>query len=59
MTGVFIRVEREGKWLILEVEYLTKEELHEFFLHKPYDEMIRWIYMLTTVIGNIQEGNPL
>lgn len=31
MTGVYVRVQRDGKWVNVELEHLTKEERHLFF----------------------------
>ncbi|MEM3541201.1 MAG: hypothetical protein QXF86_03225 [Candidatus Bilamarchaeaceae archaeon] len=34
MTGIYVRVERNGKWENLEIEELTHEELKEFLKTK-------------------------
>ena len=35
MTGAYLRVQRDGKWLSLEVEHLTSEEREETLKNDP------------------------
>jgi len=45
MTGAYLRVER-GKWINLEVEYLTDEERENCFKGRSNEEMIRWLNLV-------------
>lgn len=46
MTGAYMRIERDGKWDNIEVEYLTDEEREACFLERDPVELVRWINML-------------
>ena len=54
MTGIFLRVKRDGKFQNLEVEYLTLEELQHVFRDRPTDELINWIAALTSTIREVE-----
>lgn len=41
MTGAYLRVQRDGKWLNLEVEHLTDEERQEKLSSDP--RLIQWL----------------
>ncbi len=43
MTGAYLRIEREGKWENIEVEYLTDQERETIFKSRKNDELIRWL----------------
>lgn len=43
MTGAYLRVQRDGKWQNIEVEYLTNAERHEIFKDRHPEEIIRWM----------------
>ena len=43
MTGAYVRVERDGKWESLEVEYLTNDERTERFADSNVDEVVMWL----------------
>ena len=53
MTGAHVRIERDGKWQSIEIEYLTKEELYEFFEGKPPEEIFKWVLMLCETLKTI------
>jgi hypothetical protein len=41
MTGAYLRVKRDGKWQILEVEHLTSEEREEIL--KNDLRLLQWL----------------
>ena len=57
MTGAYLRVKRENKWLNVEVEYLTNEERFELFKDRKPAELIRWLDLLCDTINNIGGEN--
>ena len=54
MTGIFLRVKRDGKFHNVEVEHLTPEELDLIFKDRPSDELINWLKSLTKVIADVE-----
>lgn len=54
MTGAYVRVERDGKFENIEVEYLTEEELELFFKDKDKEEILNWFYFTLRYIRNIE-----
>jgi hypothetical protein len=45
MTGFYIRVQRNGKWEFVEIEYLTGQELDKYAKSRP-DEGWAWVNAL-------------
>ena len=54
MTGAYIRVEREGKFLNVEVEYLTDEERIELFTARPPEQLVNWLNLVCNVLEEVQ-----
>lgn len=54
MTGVYLRVQRDGKWLNIEVEHLTKDERIKLFIKRQPDELLRWMDLLCDTIKESQ-----
>lgn len=55
MTGAYLRVKREGKWINLEVEHLTDEERQEkFSQEKEPQHLIGWINLLCHKLVEIE-----
>ena len=54
MTGAFLRVERDGKWKNIEVEFLTDVEREKIL--KNDDRLIKW---LNLVCNKLSELDPL
>ena len=54
MTGIFLRIKRDGKFHNLEIEHLTPEELDLVFKDRPSDELINWLKALTKVIADVE-----
>ena len=54
MTGIYLRVKRNGKFHNLEIEHLTPEELELVFKDRQSDELINWIAALTSVIRKFE-----
>ena len=50
MTGAFLRVEREGKWENIEVEYLTEDELNEIIGSRSKAEIIDWLSLTCSML---------
>ena len=55
MTGIYFRINREGKWVNKEVEYLTDEEREELFKDRTNAELIRVINVLCHNLDYITE----
>ena len=47
MTGIYIRVKRDGKWLNMEIEYLTEAELRTNFENSDKDRVIMFFAKVT------------
>ena len=43
MTGAYLRIQREGKWQNVELEYLTDEERQELFKEAGTEEVLKWL----------------
>lgn len=43
MSGAYLRVQRDGKWLNIEVEHLTPEERQEALRDRGAVELLRWL----------------
>jgi hypothetical protein len=43
MTGAYLRVQREGVWQNVEIEYLTDEERAELFKESDSEEVLKWL----------------
>jgi hypothetical protein len=56
MTGAFLRVKRGDKYLPVEVEFLTDEELDAAFLDRTPEALVSWIKMLC---GHLRHLAPL
>ena len=48
MTGAYLRVQRDGKWLNLEVEYLTDEERQEKLSNDP--RLVQWLNLVCATL---------
>ena len=53
MTGAYLRVERDGKYENIEVEYLTDEE-REHLLRKD-GRLIKWLHLVCKTLASIEE----
>jgi hypothetical protein len=49
-TGYYVRIERNNKWLSLDIAELTQEELLDFFSRMEPDKMMSWIAALLEFI---------
>ncbi len=49
MTGIYIRIKRNGKWQNIEVEYLTDAERDKVLKGKG---LMQWIHTLCKIIKN-------
>lgn len=45
MTGAYLRVQRNGKWESIEVEYLTDNERRSIFSRKSTEVLLDWLHM--------------
>ena len=43
MTGAYLRIQREGKWQNVEIEYLTDTERQELFKEASTEEVLKWL----------------
>ena len=43
MTGAYLRIQREGKWQNVEIEYLTDAERRELFKEANNEELLKWL----------------
>ena len=43
MTGAYLRIQREGKWQNVEIEYLSDEERQELFKESSTEEVLKWL----------------
>jgi len=55
MTGAYLRIERDGKYLNLEVEYLTDDEREFLFRDRSREELMRWFNMVCDVLKTTEE----
>jgi hypothetical protein len=46
MTGIFVRVQRDGRWQTLEIDELSDEEICTVLEARPAEELVRWIVVL-------------
>lgn len=53
MTGAYLRVQRDGKWQPVEVEYLTKEERLALFEKRSPVELCRWLDVVCETLASI------
>ena len=59
MTGLFIRVLRNGKWQNIEFEHLTDAEMDNHILRQPVD--MGWAYakaLAKWIKENVKEQEP-
>lgn len=50
MTGAYLRAFRNNNWVNVEVEHLTSKELHDKFIGRTPEELVRWMTMLCETI---------
>jgi len=43
MTGLYLRIKRNGKYENVELEYLTEPEIAELFANRPSSELLKWL----------------
>ena len=43
MTGAYLRIQREGKWQNVEIEYLSDAERAELFKEADREELLKWL----------------
>ena len=43
MTGAYLRIQREGKWQNVEIEYLSDAERAELFKEAGTEEVVKWL----------------
>lgn len=43
MTGAYLRIQREGIWQNVEIEYLSDEEREELFKEADSEEILKWL----------------
>ena len=55
-SGIYLRVERAGKFEALDITDLTVMEIHNFFQGKNRDDLIRWIAILARLLRERTEG---
>ena len=53
MTGLFLRVYRNGVFENLEIEDLTEDEIYNIFIHQPPSEIIKWLTILALQVKQI------
>ncbi len=51
MTGAYLRVERDGKWQALEVEYLTDAERETILKDNP--RLINWLHLVCNILATL------
>lgn len=55
MTGAYLRVQRNGKWENVEVEYLTDDEREQALADDP--RLIHWLHLVCKTLAKCE--NPL
>jgi hypothetical protein len=56
MTGIFVRVEREGHGTTAPLEQCSEAELRQLLEGRTGEELVRWIVVLVAWIrDNVQE----
>lgn len=55
MTGVCLRVEREGKWGPVEVEHLTSCERRAYLMRGDREEVMRWMDIVCVTLVNAEQ----
>lgn len=55
MTKAFLRVQRNGEWMNLEVEYLTDEERNNIFSKKTGPELMCWLNLVCNILAEQSE----
>jgi hypothetical protein len=56
MTGIFVRVEREGHGETVELDQCSEAELRQMLEGRTGEELVRWIVVLVAWIrDNVQE----
>lgn len=45
-SSIYLRVQREGRWVNLRIEELTENELVAAMAGRSHDELVRWIGVL-------------
>ena len=54
MTGAYLRVQRNGEWLNVEVEHLTKEERVDLFQGRDVPELLRWLDLTCEKLAELE-----
>jgi hypothetical protein len=54
-TGAYLRIERNGKWQNIEVEYLTPDEMMAMFIGRSDEELIRWMDILAARVMHYEQ----
>ena len=56
MTGIFVRIERDGRWQLLEFDQLTDAEMVAFIKTQPLTEGWSWAFRLAAWIRDHVEA---
>ena len=65
MTGAYLRIEREGKWENIEVEYLTDQERQEIFIGKEVSteknepRLLQWLNLVCNKLASLDCYIPM
>ena len=54
MTGVYIRVERDGKWQNLEIEHLTDKERNMILLDGGDERLMQWLHLVCNKLSEME-----
>jgi hypothetical protein len=59
MTGIFVRVERQGHWENVELDQCSEAEIRQVLEARTGEELVRWIVTLVGWIrDNVQAEAP-
>lgn len=55
MTGAYVRIQRDGKWLNIEIDRLTNAELQQFMRDHHQDAFTWAVFLAGWIRDNIKE----
>lgn len=55
MTGAYLRVQRDGEWQSLEVEYLTDDERKMWLTGEGEGKLLLWLNLVCKKLAKLEE----
>ncbi len=59
MTGIYLRIKRDGKWQAIEVEHLTDEERAFIFIENSERDIIKMLEWMNSLCHSLNKAEKI